>query len=371
MCVNTRKRVWRLVIACNAFVLCSPAASPLRTQSKPRPPATRRWLPSPTLVRTITGPVGDELLMPVSLVATTAGQITFFDFGAMELRAFSVDGRQLWRSGRKGSGPGEFRNAMDVKVRPNGDITVLDMANRRITTVSSSGRLLRTTPVRFSSSRFIPLRDTTRFALTTEDSASLWSAVNVRGEVLDRGAAPPSIAGRHALVKEAFTAPQGAGSVVAFRWSDQLAILDATGRTSRVMNGIEPTPFPIVKSYPMKSGRFTGVVSRVDPHAVQGALSVASYDTLIFVLFSGSTPNRDHIIDVYNSVSGLYTGSVLLPIAVSEIAILSNNTFATLRSDPIPSIDIWASNPVAARTDPPSLARGSVIAFRANNGGRK
>ena len=321
----------------------------LPTQANPLPQShapARRWLAAPALVRTITGPGGDEFLMPSSLVATANGGLALFDFGAMELRAFSVDGRQLWRTGRKGSGPGEFRNAMDVKVLPNGDITVLDMGNRRITAVSRTGRLIRTVPLRFSSSRFIPLADTTRFGLTSEDSGALWSAVNWRGETVERAVAPPTIALQHGLAKEMFTTPLGAGSVVTFRWSSTFAILDASGTIAKMADGIERLPFPSIKSYPMKTGKFTGQVSRISPQATPGALSVASNGAHIFILFAGATAKRGRIIDVYDAKTGTYLGSQLLSNAAQEIVALPNHMFATLRTDPIPSVDIWMASAV-------------------------
>ena len=330
----------------------------------------RRWLPAPTLVRTFVGPAGDELLMPSSLVATANGGLALFDFGAMELRAFSVEGHPLWRAGRKGAGPGEFRNAMDVKVRPNGDITVLDMGNRRITALSRTGRLLRTIPLRFSSSRFIPLADTTRVGLTSEDSGAFWSAVNLRGDVVERGIAPPSIALQHSLAKETFTTRFGTGAVVTFRWSDKFAILDANGTIVKLVDGIEPLPFPSIKSYPMKVGRFTGQVSRINPQATPGALSVASDGVQIFILFAGATVDRGRIVDVYDGQTGAYAGSQLLALPAQEIVTLPNNTFATLRSDPIPSVDVWNASAAKAaarlratteRTAPnPTMSKGGA-----------
>ena len=342
MRAKLRPFVIKSMLLCLITTVGARVELPSQVQSQPPSPApARRWLPAPTLVRTIVGPDGDELLKPGSLVATSSGQLALFDFGAMELRAFSLDGHQLWRTGRQGSGPGEFRNAMDVKVRPNGDITVLDMGNRRITALSSTGRLKRTIPLSFSSSRFIPLADTTRYGLTAEDSGAFWSAVNMHGDVVERGAAPPGIALQHTLAKEAFTSPVGTGSVVTFRWSNKFAILNATGSIASVVDGIEPLPFPAITSYPMKVGKFTGQVSRVAPRAVRGALSVTSDGQHIFILFAGATDKRGRLIDVYNAATGTYVGSQLLSTVVSEIVALPNNTFATLRSEPIPSIDIW------------------------------
>lgn len=348
----------------------SPSRPQAPTRGTPSTPSTnartsrtdaRRWLPTPTLVHTIVGPDGDELLTPSSIVALNNGQLALFDFGAMELRAFATDGRQLWRTGRKGSGPGEFRNAMDLKVLPNGELQVLDMGSRRVTTVSSTGKLVRTIPVRFSSSRFIPLADTTLVGLTADDSGAFWSAVNRRGDVVQRGVAPPSIANHSSLTKEMFTTRLGAGAAVAFRWSDKIAILNASGGVARILDGVEPLPFPAIKSYPMKVGKFTGQVSRIDPKAVPGALSIASSGQQIFVLFAGATANRGHIIDVYDARTGGYVGSQLLPNAAQELVVLADGSLATLRAEPIPSVDVWKVPSAKVGTHPADRAPRSAL----------
>lgn len=301
----------------------------------------RRWSTPLVLERTIPGPAHDELLMPSSLVATAEGRVVLFDFGSMELRAFSREGAQLWRAGRKGAGPGEFRNAMDVKMRSDGGIAVLDMGNRRITTVSASGRVLRTAPVRMSAHRIVPLPDTTLFALAGDDSSTLWIGVNVRGDSMRRTAAPAALVANQGIEREIFSAPLIDGAVVAFRWSSKIALLGADGSVRQIIDGIEPVAFPGVKSYPLKSGKFSGEVHRVNPAATPAALSITATHDELLVLFAGATPNRGRIVDVYDRSSGLYLRSHLLPFPVLELVVLPDNALATLRSDPVPSIDIW------------------------------
>lgn len=307
----------------------------------------RRWLAPLVLERTITGADRDELLMPSSLTATGDGQLVLFDFGGMEVRAFNRQGAQLWRRGRKGGGPGEFRNAMDVKVRGNGEMAVLDMGNRRITTLSATGRVLRTIPLKLSSHRFVPLADTSFYALAADDSSTLWIGVNAQGSPTRKLAAPAALVAQQAIERETFSAPLVDGAVIAFRWSDKIALLHADGSVRRVIAGIEPVPFPGTKSYPLRSGKFGGLVFRISPEATPGALSVTTRQNEIFVLFAGATSNRGRIVDVYDRQSGAYLRSHLFPFPVLELVALPDGAFASLRSDPIPSIDIW--NGVGAR----------------------
>jgi len=301
----------------------------------------RHWLSPLVLERSIAGADHDELLVPASLSATSSQHLVLFDFGAMELRAFNRQGQQLWRVGRKGAGPGEFQNAMDVEVRSNGEIAVLDMGNRRITSLSEAGRVLRTVPLTLSSHRFVPLSDTTMFALAVDDSSTLFTQVTAHGDSARRVAAPPGLTAHHGIERETFTAALGRGAVVAYRWSDKLALLGADGAVRRVVNGVESVLFPGTTSYPLKSGKFSGRSFRIHPAATLGTLSVTTRRHEIFALFGGATPNRGRIVDVYDGQSGSYKGSHLLPFPVLELVALADGGFATLRTEPIPSIDIW------------------------------
>jgi protein-disulfide isomerase len=305
----------------------------------------REWLEAPLLLRRITGTPNDELLMPGSLTTSASGDIVVFDFGAMELRAFRPDGRQLWRSGRKGGGPGEFRNAMDLKRTHDGNLAVLDMGNRRITVLSAAGKLRRMIPVKMSSSRFIPIGDSTVFGLTSTDSGSLWASVDATGNRVARSRAPADIATRDGLEREAFTATVGDSSVMSFRWSDQLIVLNRHGQVVRRVQGIEPVAFPGISSYPMKAGKFSGKVSRINPHAPEASRSITSDGRFIYVLFSGTAATRNRTIDVYDATSVRYEGSFELPAEAIELTSLPDGLLAVMRLDPVPAIDIWRLPP--------------------------
>lgn len=302
--------------------------------------SVRTWLTPLELERTITGAPNDELLVPANLSALPNGEFAVFDFGSMELRAFSTSGEPRWRVGRKGAGPGEFRNAMDVEWRADGKLAVLDMANRRITTVSPAGRIVRTIPIRLSSPRIVPLPDTTIFALAAQDTSSIWFAVSSNGDSVRRVLAPFVLHASHAMERESFSAPLTNGAVVTYRWSDKIALLDSTGAVRRVVAGIEHVDFPGTRAYPLKVGKFTGLSYRVSPDAIPGALSVATHGDEVWVLFGGATGQSGRIIDIYNSTSGNYLGTHLLPVAAIELAVLSDGRVAALRNEPLPAVDI-------------------------------
>lgn len=333
------------------------------------PRAARRfWLPLPQLRASITGATNDELLIPGNLTATPSGNLMIFDYGSMELRAFAPSGRPLWRAGSKGSGPGEFRNVMDVEALPDGSVMVLDMANRRATTFADGGRLLRTAPVRRNSSRFIQFSGAQPLALAGDDTSTLWITEDAREFPAKRVLLPNDMPAHHSLVRELFSAPlstpnvrftkitapgethavesdANAGAVIAFRWSDRIFTLGTDGRINAIFHGIEPVELPSAKSYPLRAGTFNGNVSRVDPEATPAALSVAADTNRILVLFAGRSSERGRIIDTYDRQTGAYLGSYLLPQQYQEVAMLANGAMATLRAEPVPAVDVWLDAP--------------------------
>lgn len=319
----------------------------------------RTWLPPLSLERTIAGGSSDELLMPGSIAATSRGELVVFDYGAMEVRAFSRDGKSLWREGRKGAGPGEYRNVMDLKVRPNGEIALLDMANRRITALSPSGKVVRTLPIKLNSSRFVALSDSNSYALVGDDSITLWKSVTLNGGAGRQMPVPGSLVARHALAREQFTAALGDRSVMAYRWSDKILVLQQDGSVESIIDGIEPITLPDVRKYPAKYGNFTGVVARIDPKATPATLFVAAHGHQIFVLFAGASDKRGRIIDTYDADTKRYTGSYLLPLAAQELVMLPDGAIATLRMEPIPALDVWASAPSSSKAVSTKLAKGT------------
>lgn len=337
-----RAKNWAIQSPARPAVSCGTLISVLLGVSLPAqtlPP--RKWLAAPMHIQSIMGASREELLIPGSLVATPKGELIVFDHGTMQLRAFNTAGQELWRAGRKGAGPGEFRNAMDVELRANGEFAVLDMSNRRITTVSPAGQVRRTTPLTFTASRFVPLSDTTQFALASDDSTTLWTAVNTHGQNTARIASPPWLSRHGSLARETFTSSLGQGAVMTFRWSHEIILLNGEGAVRTVIHGVEPVPLPGIKSYPLNVGKFKGYSSRIDPKATPGALSVTTRGQDILVLFAGATQFRGRIVDVYNATTGAYKGSHLLPSEAVEIATLNASTIATLRLEPIPGIDVW------------------------------
>jgi len=78
------------------------------------------------------------------------GAVYVVDHMNATVRAFSPEGRLLWRTGRKGRGPGEFQLPYRMDVAPSGEILVYDFGTGEVTTLSDAGRFVRRERLPFS-----------------------------------------------------------------------------------------------------------------------------------------------------------------------------------------------------------------------------
>ena len=114
------------------------------------------------------------------------GSVYAIDSDNTQVVAFSPEGRLLWRSGRKGRGPGEFQMPYRLGVRQDGAVLVLDMTTKEVTTLSPEGRYL----------------ERARLPFLFFQPDAVVSLPN--GEILVSGTTPDPGAGRYALHRFAF-----------------------------------------------------------------------------------------------------------------------------------------------------------------------
>jgi hypothetical protein len=311
--------------------------------------AARRWLPPLQQTATIDGSSGRELNDPQLLGTTSDGKIVVFDMGDLELRAFSATGKELWTFGRKGSGPGEFRGALDLKPVGSSDIAVYDASLARLTIVTGAGQLRTTARVAVEGTALIPVDAGKAFGITPHDRQTLWRSVYPAGTAREE-ALPTATRVAEPLLRTNFAAGAGGtGAVVTFMWSDAVLLLDGNGAVRKVIAGPEPVPFPRTLSVPTKiPGISDAVVTRIEPKATRGALAVAATSTRVFVLFGGATADRGRLIDEYELSTGRYLGSRRLPDRAMAIAALPDNRLVTMHDDPLPQVRVWSQAPSAA-----------------------
>lgn len=103
-----------------------------------------RFTEEPTLrIGTVTGPEPVQFTDVVGAVRTGGGRVVVADQGASELRVFEPYGGFLFRIGRNGEGPGEFRRLEYVGAFGGDSLVTFDSALRRIQIFSPDGEFVR------------------------------------------------------------------------------------------------------------------------------------------------------------------------------------------------------------------------------------
>lgn len=78
-----------------------------------------------------------------------SGRFCLVDGAKGEVRCFSAGGRTIWRAGRSGDGPGEYRGLYRIAISPNGSVFAFDIARMMVTQYDSTGKWLRSGTVPF------------------------------------------------------------------------------------------------------------------------------------------------------------------------------------------------------------------------------
>lgn len=122
------------------------AQSPSPESSSRSEPSLSRWIVSAEPIFDSQDRSGDTAILYSVRGATRLlnGSVVVGDPGAKDLKWFGVDGRLVARTGRQGSGPGEFEFVDLVGSCGSDSVFVFDRGNQRLTTFSSDGELVDT-----------------------------------------------------------------------------------------------------------------------------------------------------------------------------------------------------------------------------------
>lgn len=90
------------------------------------------------------GDRGEEnLKSPVSVAADEAGIAYVSDTGEGAVKAYSPDGKLLWKSEGAGGAAGGLNRPAGIALTPSGELLVADSGNRRIVLMGKDGRFIR------------------------------------------------------------------------------------------------------------------------------------------------------------------------------------------------------------------------------------
>jgi hypothetical protein len=273
-------------------------------------------------------------LRPTLFRIAAFGDIWLVDQWAQRVALMEKGGALRWVTGRKGSGPLEFREIRDVSVLQNGYLAVLDAGLARITILNPRGNAVAhtqlATPARLE--QIVPVSDTefVVFAMGEDHGAQL---LHVRSDGSEQGVVqiPWTGYGQVHRMAAQLTLASGGGNT----WSAGML----TGPRFFRYEGVSPlngnTEFIEPVAPPEVVIRTTGnrTTSRLQMKFRAAARVAMSHDIMV-VLFEGASDNAGRILDIYRVSTGRYLGTALLVQRPLDIQLFDGSVYG-LYEDPI------------------------------------
>lgn len=305
--------VTRSSIICAAVLGCSAEAAQTRVEIR------SNW---DTVWYRRSGLQDTTLVAPIGMLVLNQ-RLIVLDRGAPRVSAFDTkDGSLLWSVGQRGSGPEEFREPFSMGAVDSGQVAVLDMGNTRTTFVTEDGVITKTEPnpnalVLYTECQLGDARVGAAFAPDSQ-----FALIGVNGQVQRRFGLPwRDFKGRSPLLQQVMLAKAGDDLCIAAGVrAGGVALLSRDG-ILRSKLYVEAVSLPQVT----RTGDMVQVRNQVDA----GRDVAVSSDT-VFVLFGGVTPLAGRVVDLYDTMTLRYLGSIVLPTTAVKIAV-DESIFYVLR----------------------------------------
>lgn len=302
------------------------------------------------------GSIGRHVVAPDArpeLQVAGSNAFYVYDYAGHELRALDMTGRVVWSSAGSDGPPPQFgfANPSDMKVDAANRLWVDDPYTGFVFVLSDRGAVTR---------RISALRSAERIVLRPGSGFWLWDEA-IRGGGFTMFGSDGNRAGQVSFregktgidtlppierVPLLASAQGGIGPIVqTFLWSSDFLLWTPPNPKPLECHGIEPLSFPVILSWNGSGQQHF----RMTPGATRGALATVVDDSLIYILFGGTTKYRDRVIDTYSLKSGRYVGSYLLPEPVVSMSRL-NGKFVTTTTRPAAGVQIWSWVPTRTRT---------------------
>jgi hypothetical protein len=322
-----------------ALSACSSDTSPELWPEREGPAYTRRFSVEQwdTLWMAGSSAPGDTtLLLPYPIQATPKA-VYVFDAGGQRLLAFDPGGRLLWSMGRKGGGPGEFRNVRDLKLTRTGTLLLLDPENNRITEVDTAGGVRAEIPLTLAghAEQMTPLADGRILLVASRKDVALL-AIDRTGRVLDTlNFAWKDFTALPTLARQGLTAvaPDGRSWVYGFMLGDGWFPFDGARPERYIGRYVDHRSFPRVEERAVSGG----TVRRLAGYSPCTGCDVFLADSSLYVLAGGSNASRRAVIDRFRWRDGGYAESMRIPVAARKMAVVGD-VFYLVVNEPYPAV---------------------------------
>lgn len=315
-----------------------------RGQAGPRTFLRVRWDSVGAVVDSADAP---RLLNPQLVAAWSGDSAVVVDYGDWSVKAFDRRGRQLWKYGRRGAGPGEFGGIGSLSIGPSGLVWLADRGNARLYALSRDGVLRSAIALRQVPEEVIQLGDSALVVWFPLDSALV--ALSLDGRRLIRRLPLPSAArSAHVIVRSELklAASDQQSVAIGFLYSSLLGRLSLSGGTLSA-TGIDSVPFPGPKRWHTspQAGRIGP-----DPLAPRTVAALATDGRRLLALSAGLVADKEvsprggddasDVIDLYSARTLEYLGSWRLPTTAQSMA-WADSTLVLLSREPEPRLTFW------------------------------
>jgi len=271
-------------------------------------------------------PEDSVLLQPGHLTARDE-RVYVFDGGDRSLKAFDLAGELVWRLGRRGEGPGEFLQVIDLEVGPEGNVWILDGGAARIAIVSSDGEWVGTRSLGDEMTRdVLPLEGGMYLLVSHAPGDRMFSAYDRSGRRIEQVTVPdPDIgraywAGRQTM--SAVSSSDHTSWVAPYLMGDLFLVYD--GRKLRCQGElVEGGPFPRERYRELPP--IWLVMARMD-------------EDHVYTLAKGETDLALRILDVYDAHDCRYLYSLELPGEFRRLALTGDTFVLQVRDALYPTI---------------------------------
>lgn len=277
----------------------------------------------------IGGETDTTLLQPMWLSAGSEG-VTVWDEGRKGIVRISREGAVLWRFGREGDGPGEFRSVRGIAHLPDGRVAVADNTSRRLTIIDANGKMIGEVGIQRNAFDVAGLPDGGMVVFTEDDPAFL---------LFDESGAPAGALGfphegyrdLSSFSRQGRLQGTAEGWVFGFTAGNGWWRFGDGGNDTEGFPYAEHTDFPELRTIVSRSVE-NGVVkmtrsTRAAAYAAS-ALSLGARGDTLFVHYGGKTEYRRRTLDLFGLSNGAYLGSARLPFASSQLAVGPDRVYA-------------------------------------------
>lgn len=291
-------------------------------------------------------PPSDSLLINPVRFDVDSSALYVYDAGDFRVKAFSWGGQHRWSFGREGSGPGEFRDVLALRLTKEHELFAYDHANARVLILSTAGRLRRQFALHspILPGGVTPLAQGTFLAQAFVRSPFL-TLFDSTGAPVRRLRVPADLVGRDMIQARLMAGTTTSDwTVWSSVYTDRLYFVETATGSTLALRGVQHLDWPRTQASSIRTpdGKTVRGV-RPDPANVTSGVASSAVGDTVFVLIGSAAPKAFQTVDLYALRSARYVGSVLLPEPCSSIVVIPT-AIACLQHDPAPQLKIWRLN---------------------------